>query len=79
MLTRMRPVLKAAKLTVRLTRLLPLTAPRVTHATPFQPFVIRIADGKEYRIEHPDFVLATLSDVPQITIETKFCTQERRT
>ena len=39
------------------------------HATPFQPFVIRMADGKEYRIEHPDFVLAASSDVPQITIE----------
>ena len=39
------------------------------HATPFQPFVIRMADGKEYRIEHPDFVLAASSDVRQITIE----------
>jgi len=38
-------------------------------ATPFHPFVIRMADGKEYRIEHPDFVLAASSDVPQITIE----------
>ena len=28
-----------------------------------------MADGKEYRIEHPDFVLAALSDVPQFTIE----------
>ena len=39
------------------------------HATPFQPFVIRMADGKEYRIEHPDFVLAASSDVPQIILE----------
>ncbi len=38
-------------------------------AVPFQPFVIRMADGKEYRIEHPDFVLAASTDVPQITIE----------
>jgi hypothetical protein len=38
-------------------------------ATPFQAFVIRMADGREYRIEHPDFVLAASSDVPQITIE----------
>jgi hypothetical protein len=38
-------------------------------AVPFQPFVIRMADGREYRIEHPDFVLAAASDVPQITIE----------
>ena len=38
-------------------------------AVPFHPFVIRMADGREYRIEHPDFVLAAASDVPQITIE----------
>jgi len=38
-------------------------------AIPFQSFVIRIADGREYRIDHPDFVLAAASDVPQITIE----------
>ena len=39
------------------------------HATPFQPCVIRMADGREYRIDHPDFVLAASTDVPQITIE----------
>jgi hypothetical protein len=38
-------------------------------AAPFQPFIIRMADGKEYRINYPDFVLAASSDVPQITIE----------
>ena len=38
-------------------------------ATPFRPFIIRITDGREYRIEHSDFVLAAASDVPQITIE----------
>jgi hypothetical protein len=38
-------------------------------ASPFTPFVIRMADGKEYRIDHPDFVLAASSEVPQITIE----------
>ncbi len=38
------------------------------HATPFQPFVIRMADGKEYRVDHPDFVLAASSEVPQIAI-----------
>ena len=42
---------------------------QLLHATPFQPFVIRMADGREYRIEHPDFVLAAASDVPQIIIE----------
>ena len=38
-------------------------------ATPFQPFIIRMADGKDYHIDHPDFVLASSSDLPQITIE----------
>lgn len=39
------------------------------HTAPFQPFVIRMADGREYRIEHPDFVLASATDVPQVIIE----------
>jgi hypothetical protein len=39
------------------------------HANPFLPFAIRMADGREYRIEHPDFVLASSSDVPQVVIE----------
>lgn len=39
------------------------------HATPFRPFVIRMGDGREYRIDHPDFVLAAANDVPQVTIE----------
>ena len=38
---------------------------------PFQPFIMRMADGREYRIEHPDFVLAAASEVPQITIEER--------
>lgn len=38
-------------------------------ASPFQPFIIRMADGKEYRVNHPDFVLAASTEVPQITIE----------
>jgi hypothetical protein len=38
-------------------------------ATPFQPFVIRMADGREYPVEHPDFVLASSRDIPQIIIE----------
>ena len=28
-----------------------------------------MADGREYIIHHPDFVLAASNDVPQITIE----------
>jgi hypothetical protein len=42
---------------------------QLLHASPFQPFITRMADGKEYRIEHPDFVLAAASDVPQVIIE----------
>jgi hypothetical protein len=38
-------------------------------ATPFQPFLIRMADGREYRIDHPDFVLAASSETPQIILE----------
>jgi hypothetical protein len=41
------------------------------HATPFQPFVIRMVDGREYRVEHPDFVLASSSQVPQVIIEER--------
>lgn len=36
---------------------------------PFQPFVIRMADGREYRIEHPGFVLASATEIPQIIVE----------
>ncbi len=39
------------------------------HARPFSPFIIRMADGREYRIDHPDFVLAAGTDVPRVTIE----------
>ena len=42
---------------------------QLLNATPFQPFIIRMADGREYRVEHPDFVLAASTDIPQITIE----------
>jgi len=41
------------------------------HAAPFHPFVIRLADGREYRIDHPDYVLAASSDVPQVVIEER--------
>jgi hypothetical protein len=37
-------------------------------AAPFKPFVIRTADGKEYKVEHPDFVLAA-SDTPNVILE----------
>jgi hypothetical protein len=38
------------------------------HATPFRPFIIRMANGREHRIDHPDFVLAS-SEAPQVIIE----------
>ena len=38
-------------------------------ATPFQPVVIRMADGREHRVEHPDFVLASSSEVAQVIVE----------
>ncbi len=28
-----------------------------------------MADGREYRIDHPDFVLASSSDAPNVIIE----------
>jgi hypothetical protein len=42
---------------------------QLLQAEPFQAFIIRMAEGREYRIEHPDFVLAASTEVPQITIE----------
>jgi hypothetical protein len=38
-------------------------------AVPFHPLIIRMADGSEYRVDHPDFVLAAASNVPQVTLE----------
>jgi len=28
----------------------------VVHATPFLPFLIRMADGREVNVRHPDFI-----------------------
>jgi hypothetical protein len=41
---------------------------QLLHATPFRPFIIRMADGTAHRIDHPDFVLAS-SEAPQVIIE----------
>ena len=30
---------------------------RLVHATPFDPFVIHMADGRSFRVPHPDFIL----------------------
>lgn len=38
------------------------------HAIPFRQFVIRMADGNKYLVEHPEFVLAA-TDTPQVVIE----------
>ena len=40
------------------------------HAVPFRPFIIRMADGLEYRVDHPDFVLASSNNQSQVIIET---------
>jgi hypothetical protein len=45
------------------------------HARPFHAFIIRTADARDYRIDHPDYVLAAATDVPQITIEEPDGTQ----
>jgi len=39
------------------------------HATPFVPFIIHTASGKWFRVEHPDFVLASSSDMPHVILE----------
>ncbi len=41
---------------------------QLLHMTPFQPFVIRMADGSTHVVQHPDFVLAA-SDHPHVIIE----------
>ena len=38
-------------------------------AVPFQPFLVRMADGREYRADHPDFVFASPSNQSWIFIE----------
>jgi hypothetical protein len=52
----------------------PAMKPRVRellHATPFQPFIIRMADGRKYFVDHPDFVLAASNEQTQVLIEDK--------
>ena len=39
------------------------------NAIPFRPFVIHMADGREYRVEHPDFVLASPNNQSLVMIE----------
>ena len=39
------------------------------NAVPFEPFVFRLADGREFRIEHPDFILASSKNQSEIIVE----------
>ena len=39
------------------------------NATPFEPFIIRMADGREFRIEHPDFILASSKNQSETIVE----------
>lgn len=29
---------------------------KLLHAIPFQPFLVKTSDGKQYRVKHPDYV-----------------------
>ena len=40
-------------------------------AVPFQAFVIRMADGREYRIDSPEFVVSADPNIPQLIIEDR--------
>jgi hypothetical protein len=42
---------------------------KLLEATPFRPFVIRMTDGVSYKVEHPEFVLASTSKVPEVLFE----------
>ena len=37
-------------------------------ASPFVPFVIKMAGGKGYRVVHPDFVIAS-GDAPHVVVQ----------
>ena len=41
----------------------------VLHAVPFLPFVIYMADGRKFRVEHPDFVLASPKNQSWVIVE----------
>jgi hypothetical protein len=38
------------------------------HAVPFRPFVIRLVDGRDFKIEHPDFVHAPPTKTPEVIV-----------
>ncbi len=39
------------------------------HAIPFRPFIIHMADGREYRVDYPEFVLASSSNQSVVIVE----------
>ena len=39
------------------------------HAKPFRPFAIRMVDGREYRIENPEFVMASPKERTNVLLE----------
>ncbi len=36
---------------------------------PFRPFIIHMANGREYRVDHPEFVLASSSNQSIVVVE----------
>ena len=42
---------------------------QLLHTIPFQPFVIHMADGRQFRVEHPDFVLASPKNQSWVIVE----------
>lgn len=39
------------------------------HAIPFQSFVIYMADGRQFRVDHPDLVLASPKNQSWVIVE----------
>jgi hypothetical protein len=35
---------------------------KIQHAQPFQPFVVHVADGRQFLIDHPEFILVSKSE-----------------
>ena len=42
----------------------------LAHSTPFQPFTILMADGREYHVPNADHVLVTQNPRTSIVVET---------
>ena len=61
--------LREAKIYLHWARIMKRRIRELLHSAPFQPFIIRMADGQEYRVMHPDFFLAADTEVPRITVE----------